>query len=69
MGTVNVAKMSEVVANCSCYVLNQLDTVGYKLFRDPQALGSSLAMLGSLQPRAFVSYIPRSRCLTIIRDV
>ena len=57
MGTVDVAKMS--VSYCyNYYVLNQLDTAqptGYKLFRDPQALGSAPATLGSLQLRAFES--------------
>ena len=42
-------------SNC-CYSLNQLDTLdqtGSTVFRNPQALSSALAALGTLQPRAF----------------
>ena len=54
----------------SC-VLNELDNrlMGSKLFRDPQALSSTLATLGVPQPRAFRSLNnldPSVCCLTII---
>ena len=45
--------------NChgySCYnILNQLDTLGSTLSRNPQARSSALAALGTLQPQAFGS--------------
>ena len=45
------------LASWEDYSLNKLgtSTEGNKLFRDPQALSSTLAALGMLQPRAFGS--------------
>ena len=45
------------LASLEDYSLNKLDTSteGNTFFRDPQALSSTLAALGMLQPRAFRS--------------